>query len=146
MAGRELISMRGLDEFRAGLRKMDSALPREVQKAANKAAQLVVARTRPRIPTGPARNGHVRSSLKVASSQRAVRVAYGGSRYPYAGWLDFGGRVGRKKSVKRQFIKQGRYVWKSYAEISPRVRAALDEALDDVARKSGISITGGGGR
>lgn len=143
MAGHELISMRGLDEFRAALRKMDSALPREVQKAADKAAQMVVTRTRPRIPTGPGKGGHVRSSLRVASSQSAVRVTYGGSRYPYAAWLDFGGRVGRKKSVKRPYLKQGRYVWKTYAETGSQLHTLLREALEDVAKRSGVSLTRG---
>lgn len=144
MAGHELISMRGLDEFRAKLRKLDRSLPRAVQRAADDAARLVVARTRPRIPIGPGRGGHVRSTLKVASSQQAVRVAYGSSRHPYAAWLDFGGRVGRNRSVRRPFIKQGRYVWAAYAEISGRVRTALDEGLADVVRRSGISITSRG--
>lgn len=138
--------MRGLREFKAGLAKMDINSSRAIRRVADDAAQLVVNHTRPRIPIGPARAGHVRSTLKVASSGVSVRVAYGSSRFPYAGWLDFGGRVGRHNSVKRPYVREGRYVWRSYAELQPRVQRVLRAGLEDLARSSGVDINMGSGR
>lgn len=146
MPGRELVSMRGLAEFKARLARVHAGSTPAIRRVADDAAQLVVNRTRPRIPIGPAAGGHVRSTLKVASSARSVRVAYGSSRFPYAGWLDFGGRVGRHRSVYRPWIHEGRYVWRSYAELQSRVQGLLREGLEDLARDSGLDVNMGSGR
>lgn len=147
MAGaskRELISMKGLDEFKTGLRKIDSSLPALVKRIADDSAKQVVTKVKPLIPLGPAAHGHLRGSVKVASTQTGVRVAYGGSSFPYAPWLDFGGNVGRKKSVKRPFIKSGRYVWPVYKSLQSKVQNDLRNGLQELADQNGIEINMGG--
>lgn len=132
------IVITGLREFKAGLRRMDSALPRRVRQAANRAAQIVVDAARPRVPTGPARRGHARDSIRVASTASAVRVRGGGARFPYYGWLEFGGRVGRNRSVRRERVSSGRYIRPAYVENADRVRDEMAEGLRDLADSAGV--------
>lgn len=136
--------MKGLDEFRAGLRKIDSQLPALVKQIADDSAKQLVVKVKPLIPLGPAAHGHVRGSIKVASTQTGVRVAYGGSSFPYAAWLDFGGAVGRKKATKRPFIKEGRYIWPAYVGLQSRIQNDLRNGLQRLANEAGIEINMGG--
>jgi hypothetical protein len=67
----------------------------------------------------PRRTGRAGGTIKAASTRTEARVSEGGARAPYMPWLDFGGRVGRKNSVKRPFLKEGRYIWKSFGAHRP---------------------------
>ena len=136
----EEISIRGLRELSRTLRQIDSDAPKGLRIAANRAAQIVVDAAKPRVPTGPARGGHARSSIKAASTRTAARVREGGKRFPYMPWLDFGGRVGRGDSVRRPFIKEGRFLWPAYSDNRPLVEAALREGLADVVRSAGARV------
>jgi hypothetical protein len=134
------IEVRGLREFNRVLRRIDRDAPKGLRLAGNKAAQLVVDTAQPRVPTGPGRGGHAKSSIKAASTRTAARIRAGGKRYPYYPWLDFGGRVGRNRSVRRPFLKEGRYIWKSYADERARVEGILRDELTDLARSSGAGV------
>lgn len=134
----EPIRVQGLREFQRSLRQMDSALPRGLRLAGNRAAQIVVDEAKPRVPR---RSGKAAGSIKVASTAKAVRVSAGSKRVPYYPWLDFGGRVGPEGSVRRPFLKQGRYLWKAYADNDQRVQDELGLALADVARSAGLEVT-----
>jgi hypothetical protein len=133
-----MIKVSGLREFRRDLRRLDKSLPKGIRAAGNTAAGIVVAEARPRVPVGPAKGGHAKSSLKAASTATAARIAFGGGRFPYAPWLDFGGRVGRRHSVKRPVLKEGRYVWKAFAVKRRQVQKALRSELSRLARDSGL--------
>lgn len=134
------IEVHGLREFRRNLRQMDRGLPKGLRVAGNKAAALVVAKAKPKVPTGPAKGGHARDSIRAASTQSAARVAGGGARYPYYPWLDFGGKVGRKDSVRRPFIKEGRYIWAAFSDNRRAVERELADALRDVADAAGLRV------
>jgi hypothetical protein len=141
VADRQLISVVGLKEFNRNLRRMDSELPKGLRLAGNAAAEIVVNEARPRVPIGPGIGGHAKNSIKVASTRTAVRVSAGGARFPYYPWLDFGGRVGRKRSVRRPFLKSGRYIWKAFDDRRADVERELAEQLENLARTSGIEVS-----
>lgn len=134
----EPVRVEGLREFLRNLRTIDRQLPKAARQAGNTAAQLVVDDAKPRVPIGPGHRGHAKDSIRVASTQSAVRVRAGGKKIPYYGWLDFGGRVGINRSVSRPFIKQGRYLWASFADNRAGVQAALVKSLADVAAEAGM--------
>lgn len=136
----EPIRITGLDEFRRNLKTLDGELPKALRQAGNKAAELVVDKAKPRVPVGPAKGGHASDSIRAASTQGAARVRGGGKRFAYYPWLDFGGRVGPKRSVKRPFLKTGRYIWAAYANNTQAVWDRLAEALIDVARQAGVEV------
>ena len=96
------IKVDGLREFQRTLRALDAGLPRTLRLAHNEAAKIVVDWAQPRVP---ARTGKARASVRATSSQREARVTGGGKRVPYYPWLDFGGRVGRNRTVQRPFQK-----------------------------------------
>lgn len=133
-----MVTIKGLREFQAALRQMDADLPKQLRLALNKASQLVIDYARPRVPS---RSGRARGSLKVRSSQREARVAAGGVRAPYYPWLDFGGRVGPDKSVRRPFLTEGRYVYPGLRQNREEITRVMEVALTDLARGAGLEVS-----
>jgi len=136
----EPVRITGLSAFNRSLRKLDRDLPKGLRVALNEAADVVVSDARPRVPR---RSGRAAASIKAQSTRTTVRVAAGGARVPYYPWLDFGGRVGRKKSVKRAFFKEGRYLYPAYrrARDSGEFERVLAKALSGVAQDAGFRVT-----
>jgi hypothetical protein len=132
------IKIVGLTEFRRELRKMDRELPKTLRKALNSASELVVETA---LPWVPRQTGRAALSLKARSTQTSARVAGGSARASYYPWLDFGGTVGRKKSVSRPFYKHGRYMYKAYDERRDEIEEILQRALVDLAREAGVGVT-----
>lgn len=135
----QAIRISGLREFNRNLRQLDRSLPKGLRLAGNKAADIVVTEAKPRVPR---RTGRAAASVRAASTRTSARVRGGGAKVPYYPWLDFGGRVGRNNSVSRPFIKEGRYIWKAFADRRADVQDELHDALVDVARSAGIEVRG----
>jgi len=136
----DAIKIEGLKQFSRDLKTLDKDLPKALRLAFNEAADLVVDDARPRVAT---QSGRARKTVKAASTRTKARVSGGGGRAPYYPWLDFGGRVGRNRSVKRTFKKKGRYIYAAYFKHrdSGDFQDVLNENLIDVARKAGIEAT-----
>lgn len=83
----------------------------------------VVARARPLIPS---LSGRARASVQVDRGPHGATITAGGPRVLYFGWLDYGGRVGIKKSVSRPFLPDGRYLW-------PAFTRQYDDLVDNVS-------------
>lgn len=133
------IKIEGLAAFNRRLRQVDRGLTAGVKEAMTEAAELVADTARPLVPK---RSGRAAKSIKVASTASAVRVKAGGRRAEYYPWLDFGGRVGRKKRTVRPFDKEGRYLFPSYFKHrdSGRIEKILTDALTGVAHKAGWDV------
>lgn len=131
------VGIEGLNEFNRGLRRLDAEAPKGLRVALNGVAGILVERTRPQIPR---RTGRAAASLKAKSTRTSARVSVGGPKAPHYPWLDFGGRVGRSRSVKRPFYKEGRYLYPTLGRIRPEIERALKESLADVARSAGLDI------
>lgn len=136
----DAIRIDGLREFNRSLKKLDSDLPKAVRIALNKAADLVIDEARPHVPT---RTGRAARSMRGQSTRTAVRVSAGGNRAPYYAWLDFGGRVGRNKSVRRPFTPDGRYLYPAYFRLrdSGKFVDVMSAALVDVAEAAGLDVS-----
>ena len=139
MTGIDPIRIDGLREFQRDLKKLNSDLPKAMRIALNEAADIVVGEAVPRVPK---RSGKAARSIKARSTQTAVRVSGGGNRAPYYPWLDFGGRVGRNKGVRRAFLAEGRYIYAAYGDKrdSGEFAAVLSKALIGVAAQAGIAV------
>lgn len=131
----EAIRIDGLREFNANLRRLDADLPKALRIAFNEAADLVVADARSDIPT---KSGKAKASVKARSTRTAARIVGGGRRAPHYPWLDFGGRVGRGRSVRRPFLADGRYIYRAFYDNVDRLPEVLESALLDVVRQAGI--------
>jgi hypothetical protein len=131
------IKVEGLAEFRRNLRTLDSNLGKAMRIALNESADIVVDWAQPHVPS---RSGRARGSIRAKSTQTEARVEGGGKRVPYYPWLDFGGRVGRKRSVKRPFIKSGRAIYPGYTRNRQQVHDRLLKALLQVCEESGVGV------
>lgn len=127
----------GIRELQAALRRADADNPKLLRLAFNAAGEVVIGYARPRMPS---RSGRARGSLKSASSQREGRISMGGRKAPHAPWLDFGGKVGRNRSVSRPFIREGRYIYRGLAEKHEEITQVLADQLADVVRRAGLEV------
>jgi hypothetical protein len=135
---RETIKVTGLREFQRALRTMDAELPRQLRLVLNEAGQIIIDYARPRIPS---RTGRAAASLKLRSSQRAVRLAVGGARAPYYPWLDFGGQGRRKgRPPHRPFLKQGRYVYAGLAAKRQDIIDVMAQGMTELAKSAGLEV------
>ena len=132
------IKVVGLDEFRRGLKGIDSGLPKTMRLTLNEVAELFLGWVRPKVPT---RTGRAAASLKAQSTQSQARIAAGGPKAPHFPWLDFGGRVGKNKSVVRPYIPDGRYIFPTLAERRPDVESAMLKGLAQLASSSGVEVS-----
>ena len=140
MATIEPIKIEGLAEFNRNLRKINADLPKMLRLAHNEAGRVVVNWAAPRVPK---RSGRAAKTVKAKSTRTETRVSGGSTKSPYYAWLDFGGRVGPRKSVQRPFIKQGRYIYPGLGENYDQVQEILIRGLLDVARAAGVEVEGG---
>lgn len=134
----EPIKITGLAELNRNLRKISNELPKELRLANNEVAQIVVDWARPKIPTD---SGAAAKSLKVKSTRTEVRVQGGSRRVPYYPFLDFGGRVGRDRSVRRPFYSDGRYIYPALSANRDEMYRKYVEGIVDLVRRNGLEVT-----
>lgn len=133
----EPIKVDGLAQFSRNLKKLDSDLPKGLRIAHNEAGQLIVNYARPKVPKD---SGKAAGTVKAKSTRTEGRVSGGSARYPYYAWLDFGGRVGKNKSVSRPYIKSGRYLYAGLSNQFGEIMEVLNNALLDVAKQAGVEV------
>lgn len=134
---RTVVTVTGLREFSRAVRRLDAEAAKAIRVALNGCATLLIDRARPKIPR---RTGRAAASLKASSTRTAVRIKIGGPRAPWYPWLDFGGRTGRRKSVVRPFIAEGRYLYPTLAQNRAEFTQIMETALGDIARDVGLEI------
>jgi hypothetical protein len=133
------VRVRGGAKLMAELGVFGRQLPRVVKQAAKEAATPVARQTKAVVPFGPAKGGHVRSSIRVATSRRGVAIRSGGNRFRYYPWLEFGGRVGRRKSVHRERIRAGRYLYPSLVANRAGIERTMNRLIVRAALGSGLN-------
>lgn len=133
----EPIKIDGWAQYSKDLRKISNDLPKMLREVANDGANIVLDWARPKVPSV---SGKAARSLKAKSTRTEARVQGGSKQAPYYPWLDFGGRVGRRHSVVRPFIKQGRYIYAGLAATNDDVHMALLGGLLRVAEAAGVEV------
>lgn len=137
----EPIKITGLREFRRQLKALDGEAAKGLRLAHNFAANLVVDDARGDVPQV---SGRAARSLRASSTQSYSRASGGNARTaPHYPWLDFGGRVGRGKSIRRLYLKGGRYLYPSYARRRDDVQDRLARELVAVAERAGLGLDSG---
>lgn len=132
------IRVEGLREFQAALKKTDGEAQKQLKVVLDNVSKVVAQGAERRVPR---KTGRAAASLRAQSSQREARVVGGSKKVPYYAWLDFGGRVGRQRSVSRPFVRSGRYLWPTVAANRGPLEKALQKALIDLAREAGLEAT-----
>ncbi len=136
----DAIKVEGLREFNKALKALDKDLPKLLRLSLNDSVDLIVQGAQRKIVR---KSGRAARSIKAASTRTKARVRAGGGRVDYYPWLDFGGRVGRNNSIRREFKKKGRYIYPTYfkARDSGEFVDLMEKNLADVARRSGLEVT-----
>lgn len=129
------IKVTGLRELQASLKAVEDGLQKQLRVVLNDAAELVAADARRKVPQ---RTGRAAQSLKAQSGQREAKIVGGSKKVPYYGFLDFGGRVGKNKSVTRPFRRSGRYIYPAYASNRDDVARKIADGLGELIRQAGL--------
>jgi hypothetical protein len=134
------IKVEGLTEFVRALKRVESANPRAMRLAFNETGKIIVSWAQPRVAR---KTGRAARSIRATSTPQQGKVTGGGARVPYYAWLDFGGRVGRKRSVHRPFLKAGRYIYPGYAANIDEIEDVLLRELLRVVEGAGLAVDHG---
>lgn len=129
------IKISGLRELQAALKDLDGESQKRIRVVLNSIAETIVQGTRRRVPTW---SGKAKGSIRAQSGQREAKIVEGGAKAPYMPWLDFGGRTGRKRSVQRKFVSDGRYLYPTYRASRPSIVPALEKELSGLIRDAGL--------
>jgi hypothetical protein len=130
------VEVGGLAQLSRALKAVDGEAPKQLRLGFNDAANLLIDRAKPKIPTV---SGAARRSLVARSTRTSARVAVGGKKAPYFPWVSFGGE-GRVKGrpPKREFIREGRDIYPTLREIRPLIAQALQDRISLVVRNAGM--------
>ncbi len=128
------ITFSELREFSDRLKRI--SLPKIVLDAQREVAQIV---TRQAIPKIPSLTGNARGSVVITETGKGVNIT-AGVGVPYFGWLDFGGSVGPNKSVKRPYLRTGRYIWRSFADNRTVIMEKMEKAIAIGFENEGIKV------
>jgi hypothetical protein len=137
-----VVRAEGLTELRRALKDVDAKLPREIRIALNEGAKVVVGAAR---PTLPEISGDLARSLRPSSTQREGRVTLGTTSVPYAGWVEFGGKIEHAGHghtfphvIRRPFVKEGRYLFPAAERKTDQVIEVCERAVGDLIQRAGL--------
>jgi hypothetical protein len=133
------VELRGAKDLNRAFKRLETGLEKELRAAFREIARTVAGRAAAKVPR---LSGVAAGSIKPRASQTGAGIAFGGSSAEYYPWLDFGGRVGRGKSVYRDLVVGGRYVYPTIAESKDDIGRMADEAIRDVAKKADFETKG----
>lgn len=137
------VEVDGIEAMRVALVLLAHEADAQLDEVGNDTAEAVANRTRLLMPFGSAAGGHAKSSIEVERFPGLrAEVKEGSARFPYVGWLDFGGFVGRHRSVHRPWLERGRYLFPSWATVRPDVEPSMHEHLREACRRSGWNPRG----
>lgn len=134
------IRAEGDAELAAKLKRAARATPDAVKQIGLDIADMIAAFARRKVPIGPGRGGHVKSSIEGKVRRNLPVVDGGGPGWPYYGWLEFGGRVGINRSVFREKEPDGRYIVPTVVERRAQIDDLMREGLHDLMRRHGIEV------
>lgn len=112
-------------ELRSALRTLSDDIGDLVLSELESIATGVVADARAKVPH---RSGAAQASYRTTGTSVSM------GDVPYVPWLEFGGDVGRKGSVRRRHVRGGRYLYPAItanlADIEKRVDALIADATN----------------
>lgn len=134
------VRVEGLADFQKELKRLDQKLPRELQKANKRAAELVADAARTRATGLGSVAAKAAPSIKAAAEQRRSKVSIGGARYPFALGAEFGGQ-GRPTTM--QFAPwsgsdtgAGYFLYPAIRETRDEFMDAYDDAIEQLTREA----------
>jgi hypothetical protein len=142
MAGNNSVSIRilGLRELAFAFKVVSDEAPIAMKSGLKGIVENIAGKIAGRFPS---LTGRAAGSVKPKATSRGAGISFGGSAAPYAPWLDFGGRVGRNKSIERPWMGRpgdGRYVYPTIKEEHANTNRELENLIVEVARNNGFKV------
>jgi hypothetical protein len=142
------VEFRGIKELVAGFRAIDANLPKAMRGEFLVVAGQIAGVVAGVFPHGA--TGRAAGSVKPRAGVKGAGIAIGGAAAPYAPWLDYGGTVGKghrpgvggSGSVKRPFLREGRYLYPTIVAQHDVIAAAAGDAIVKVAKAAGFVTKG----
>lgn len=129
----------GLRDLNRALKAADTEAIDAMKAALKEIAEGVASDVRSRVPR---LSGRMAASYKPRGSVKGAAIAYGGNKAAYAPWIDYGGSVGKKRSVKRPVVKGGRYLYPAIADNMDDIHKRVAEAISDITGRYGFKVEG----
>lgn len=147
MADGVKVQVKGLAELRRAFKQIEGNEKGEFKAAFLPIAQHVAGVVQQRMPHV---TGTAQASVKGAATDYGAKLQAGGGRAPYYHFLDFGGSTGKghrpgvsnSGSVKRPFIRDGRYLYPGAEEAQGEVAEAAGDAIIRLAKRAGFETRG----
>jgi hypothetical protein len=124
------VKIRGLDGFQHDLSVAETRLVEGVRDLMSDLAREAASDARTRADRGKL-TGASRDSIRALGP-----VIRAGQNVPWYGFADFGGRVGLKRSIHREYIKGGRYLFPAVRDLGVYKKAdrMVDKATEDLRK------------
>lgn len=132
------VEIRGLRELDVAFGQMTRDLPGEMSKDFLAVTQKVAGIASGKVPR---RSGRAAGSFRTKTTKGGATIEAGGG-IDYYPWLDFGGAVGRNKSVVRPWVAKGRYLFPTMTDHELDLIKAADDAVERSAKSAGFATTG----
>lgn len=163
-----------MKEFLASVKATNAEAPQALKVGFKEAAEVVAQEARRRAPVyrGPAKRGvkpgALRASIRTFATQRGAGIREGKASVPYAGFIDYGGTVGRMRTgnfsavrgtgnqhvhyrarvarqarhfAQRPYIKTGRIMYPAFEAKRGEVQKLAGDALFRVAKQNGLEVS-----
>ena len=121
------VKVRGLDGFQHELEVSEDRLVEGVRSLMSELADETASDARNRARSGKLTGASMNS---IRSPGPVVRA---GDDVPWYGFADFGGRVGRNRSIVRRYIKGGRWLFPAVKDLG--VLRKADEMLETATKE-----------
>lgn len=129
----EPVRITGVTELQSALKALGNGAQTELRTVFKEGASEIVAGAVRLAPWSSFAKG-----VKARPEQRGASIVLGG-RYVQGPWLDFGGSVGIGGSVKRPFIKGGRFLFKAVEAGRSDLIEAIAKGITELAQRHGLN-------
>jgi hypothetical protein len=137
--GDQRVVVTGLRDLNKALKAADLEAEKEMKSVLKGIAEGVVSDVRSRVPH---RSGKAAASYRPRGGVKGASIAWAGPKAPYAPWIEFGGKVGKGKSVSRPFVKGGRYLYPAINDHMADIEAKVADAIDAITSRYGFKVEG----
>ena len=114
--------VKGIEEFKAAMERLDSGMQRQVHERLANWAATVKSLARQLVPV---RTGHLRRSIYAKISEWVAEI---GAEATYAVFIELGTR----------YMKARPFIFPAVQEYLPRLEAIIGEAIENAKREAGL--------
>lgn len=125
----------GVSQFDSGIQRLKDGMPEVIKQVNLSAANLTIKAAKPLVPT---KSGKSAASLRAYLTGQSG-IAEGGSTVSHYRWLELGGRSGRKLSIMRSIVSDGRYIHPGYVKQQAAIQAVMDQTLNAKVKNVGLA-------